>query len=236
MACFELPSDYHRIKIVGSFEELVSTPFADGVNAMCWPRELAGDFDEIVEKLATGDGITTVDDDWLWESDLSEAGKAAREVLLRDQAMMREAGLDPVLDCIKGDPGKNRNDLLRTDVGSFHADSATVQADTFLCSYNVAATEGLRNEEAIPRAEVPETRAELLRLYGGADDEGFVAYLHENFHDLHYVAAPEAKPYSFGFGHLWRVAIVYPGSPVPPCVHRAPGTKPGERGRLLLLS
>jgi hypothetical protein len=35
-----------------------------------------------------------------------------------------------------------------TDVYSFHADSATVETDTYLCSYTEAASEGLRNEEA----------------------------------------------------------------------------------------
>ena len=36
--------------------------------------------------------------------------------------------------------------------------------------------------------------------------------------------------------HLWRIAVDYPGSPVPPCVHRAPETRPGRPPRLLLIS
>ena len=56
------------------------------------------------------------------------------------------------------------------------------------------------------------------------------------FCDLHYVAPPGVEPYSFGTGHLWRVAIDHPGCPVPPCVHRAPLTLPGMAARLLLIS
>ena len=32
------PPAYFRIKTVHSFAELVGTPFADGVNMLCWPR------------------------------------------------------------------------------------------------------------------------------------------------------------------------------------------------------
>ena len=45
---FTLPFAYPRIKMVNSFRELVTTPFADGVNALCWPRALPGDFGEVV--------------------------------------------------------------------------------------------------------------------------------------------------------------------------------------------
>ena len=45
------PPDYFRIKTVLSFAELVDTPFADGVHALCWSRALPGDFGKVVEKL-----------------------------------------------------------------------------------------------------------------------------------------------------------------------------------------
>jgi len=38
------------VKIVGSFDELVSTPFSGAVNALCWPRTLAGDFVQIADR------------------------------------------------------------------------------------------------------------------------------------------------------------------------------------------
>jgi hypothetical protein len=94
----------------------------------------------------------------------------------------------------------------------------------------------LRNEDALRRVDDPATRAALLRLYGGEDNAGFGEFLRENCYDLHYAPVPGAQPYSFGVGHLWRIACDWPGSPVPPCIHRAPVTTPGEAARLLLIS
>ena len=84
--------------------------------------------------------------------------------------------------------------------------------------------------------DIPDTRAELLKDYGGKDDDGFRTYLNENCYDLHYAALLHARSFSFGVGHLWRIAVDYPGSPVPPCIHRAPATLPGQPPRLLLIS
>jgi hypothetical protein len=96
-------------------------------------------------------------------------------------------------------------------------------------------SEGLRNEEARRRVDVPETRAELLKLHGGEDNDAFREFLQENCYDLHYAPVPEARPYLFGVGNLRRIAVDWPGSPVPPCIHRAPETQPGQP-RLLLIS
>jgi hypothetical protein len=124
---------------------------------------------------------------------------------------------------------------VSTDVFSFHADSAPVEADTYLCTYFGPASEGLRNEEAQRRIDVPATRAELLKAFGGEDDADFLEHLSENCYDLHYAPIAGAQPFSFGRGNLWRLALDYPGNPVPPCVHRAPDTRPGE-ARLLMIS
>lgn len=230
------PSCNHRVRMVRSFAELVSTPFADGVNALCWPRTLTGDFDEITARLGPVEEITSLDEDDLRSLDLSPAGRAARDILVEDLRLLREHGLAPTLDCIPAYPRDDEPGPVPTDVYSFHADSANTVADTFLCSYTEASSEGVVNEEALRCAEVPEIRAELLRRHGGADDAAFEAYLSENFLDLHYVATPAARPYSFGLGNLWRIATTYPGCPVPPCVHRAPATRPGQPPRLLLIS
>ena len=77
MKPFALPSGYARIKLVTSFHELVTTPFADGVNALCWQRTLTGDFGEVVGHLNAGDGITTLDDDLIKSLPVSAAGRAA---------------------------------------------------------------------------------------------------------------------------------------------------------------
>jgi len=221
---------------VGSFEELVTTPFAGGVNALCWPRLLPGDFGEVVAQLGAGEGIVTLDDARLRKLALSDVGRASVEVLLADQQRLREIERDPVLNCIHGYPRDEEPGPVRTDVFSFHADSAPVEADTWLCTYHGAVSEGLRNDEARRRVEIPETRAELLRLFEGEDDADFREYLSDHCYDLHYAPLPQARPFSFGLGNLWRLAVDWPGSPVPPCIHRAPDTSPGDPSRLLLIS
>ena len=227
---------YPRIKTVRSFDELLTTPFADGVNALCWPRTLAGDFGEVVARIGGGEGIAILDDARLHSLSLSAAGRAAIEILLEDQRRLREHDRDPVLNCIHGYPRDEEEGPVRTDVFSFHADSAPVEADTWLCTYHGPSSEGLRNDEARRRVDIAETRAELLRLFGGKDDDDFREYLREHCYDLHYAPVPQARPFSFGLGNLWRLAVDWPGSPVPPCIHRAPETQPGDPPRLLLIS
>ena len=236
MTPFALPAGYARIKTVNSFHELVTTSFADGVNALCWRRTLPGDFGEVVELLGAGEGIVTLDDAGLLSLPVSDASRAAIDLLLEDQRLLRECERDPVLNCIHGYPRDGEPGPVRTDVFSFHADSAPVEADTWLCTYHGPASEGLRNDEARRRVDIPEIRAELLKLFGGEDDDSFREYLSENCYDLHYAAVLQARPFSFGVGHLWRIAVDWPGSAVLPCIHRAPETRPGEPPRLLLIS
>ncbi|MDR3404825.1 MAG: hypothetical protein P4L99_20140 [Chthoniobacter sp.] len=236
MLRFTPPPGYHRIKVVQSFQELVTTPFAGGVNALCWERTLPGDFREVVERLGVGEGIATLDDARLHALPVSAAGRAATAVLLEDQRLLREHGLAPILDCIEAYPRDEDPAGVSTDVYSFHADSATVETDTYLCCYNGPASEGLRNDEAQRRVDLPETRARLLALFGGEEGDDFRGFLRESCYDLHYAPLPQAQPFSFGIGNLWRIAVEYPGSPVPPCIHRAPETLPGQPARLLLIS
>ena len=236
MTPFILPLGYARIHLVNSFHDLVTTPFKDGINALCWQRTLSGDFSEIVAHLNTSEGITTLDESRLNRLPVSAAGRAAVEILIEDQRLLRAHGLSPILDCIHGYPREDEPGAVPTDVYSFHADSATAEADTYLCSYNGPASEGLRNDEAQRRVDILETRAELLKGFGGADNEDFLEYLNENCYDLHYAAIANAQPFSFGVGNLWRIAVDYPGCPVPPCIHRAPLTLPGQPPRLLLIS
>ncbi len=226
----------HRIRIVDSFEALIAARFEGDVNALCWRRCLPGDFQEVVDRLDVGAGMTTIDDDDLRALTLGSAGSIAREVLLADQAMLRRHGLAPSLDCIGGYPRDAVAGALATDVYSFHVDSAPMAADTYLCTYVGGASQGLPNEQADKRIEIAETRAQLLAQYGGADDAGFAVYLADQCHDLHYVPRAGAPPYSFGRGNLWRIAIAYPGCPTLPCIHRAPETLPGSTARLLLIS
>lgn len=229
------PAARARVRVVGSFAELLAAPFADGVNALCWPRALAGDFAEVVAALGPGDEIDNLDAPRLASLALSPAGQLARNALLADLALLEAHGLAPELNCIHAYRRDDADAIVATDVLSFHADSAPVETATWLCTYHGPASEGLANEEVVQKITDPATRAALLRAYGGADDAGFADYLAENCYDLHYAPRPGAQPYGFGQFHLWRIAVAWPGSAVPPCVHRAPAQQPGE-SRLLLIS
>ncbi|MFO1447067.1 MAG: hypothetical protein U1F61_02725 [Opitutaceae bacterium] len=236
MTSFTLPSDYPRVRQVASFHELVSTPFSAGVNALCWQRTLPGDFSEVVGLLGVKEGITTLDEARLLGLPLSAAGRVAAGVLLEDLRQLREQGLAPNLDCIQAYPRDEEPTVVPIDVHSFHADSATVETDTYLCTYHGPASEGLRNEEARRHVDDPNLLAELRKHLGGETEAEFTAVLHELGYDLHYSAVPQAQPFSFGVGNLWRIAVEYPDSPVPPCIHRAPLPCPGQPPRLLLIS
>jgi len=224
-----------QVRRVDSFEDLLAVPFEGNCNAICWERELTGDFDEVVRRLPLGDGITPIDEADLATLQVSPAGAMAVSTLLADLRGLRAAGHAPELNCV-AEYARDPDEVLPTDVHSFHVDSATVPTETFLCSYSGVASEGLCGAEAERCVDVPEIRAALLARHGGADDEGFAAYLQERHFDLHYRATEQARPFSMGLGHLWRLAVQFPGSPVPGCIHRAPPTPPGGVRRLLLIS
>lgn len=238
MTPFALPTDYPRVRRVHSFAELTGTPLAGGVNALCWERSLAGDYAEVVAALGAGDGepLMALDAARLRALPLSPAGRTAVEQMLADWQLLRDHALDPVLNCIYGYPRDEEPGPVVTDVFSYHADSAPFEASTYLCTYYGPASEGLRHEDARKRVDLPATRAELLAAFGGEDGPDFRAYLADHCYDLHYAPAPGAQPFSFGHFNLWRIATDYPDSPVPPCVHRAPATQPGDPPRLLLIS
>jgi hypothetical protein len=223
------------VRQVGDFETLVSTPFADGVNALCWARPLPAGFAEVVALLGPGEGIEVLDEERLRALPVSDAARPAIERMLADLGLLATQGLAPVLNLIHAYPADDEPVVVATDVYSYHADSAPVPADTFLCTYHGSSSEGLRPEDARRRVDDPAIRAELLALFGGEDDAAFAEFLRENHYDLHYAPVAGARPYAFGRGHLWRIAIEHPGAAVPPCVHRAPATIPGEP-RLLLIS
>ena len=224
-----------RVRRVGGFAELRGTPFADGVNALCWERTLPGDFAEVAAKLPAGQGIVPVTDEELAALDLSPAGRLAAEAMLADQRRLRDHDLAPSLNLIHDCRPAADAGPVPTDVTSFHVDSAPVEVDTWLCTYHGACSEGLANEDARLKVEIPEIRAALLADHGGADDDGFAEFLHEHSFDSHYAPKPGATPYPFGTFALWRIATRWPGCPVPPCVHRAPVNHPGSP-RLLLIS
>jgi hypothetical protein len=232
------PFDSPHLQRVQSFQELCDFPLADGINAVCWERTLPGDFAEVVEQLgsALGRTLLTLEPAMLRALPLSPAGRLAVECMLTDLRLLSERELAPVLNCVYAYARDERPGPLATDVFSFHVDSAPCPTETWLCTYHGPASEGLGNDHAQRHVDIPATRATLLAAYGGSDDAGFATFLSDNAYDLHYAALPQARAFSFGLGNLWRIATTYPGGAVPPCIHRAPPTMPGDPPRLLLIS
>lgn len=225
------------VQCVHGFQELAETPFAGNINALCWQRTVPGDFADVVRCLGRADeAMLTLDPALLRSLPLSAAGSAAVESMLADLALLSARDLAPVLNCIHAYPRDHRAGPIATDVFSFHVDSAPHETDTWLCTYHGPASEGLCNDEAQRLVDLPDIRAALLAAYGGTDDAGFRDFLTEHAYDLHYAALPHARPYSFGVANLWRIATAWPGCPVPPGIHRAPPTKPGDPPRLLLIA
>lgn len=236
MASFSLPADYPRIRQVSTFEELVTTPLDQGINALCWARAIPEGFREVVEQLDIRSGIASLDDSTLLGLNTGASGREAIDFLLRDLQLFRERDLSPVLECVESYPRDEGGGAVLTDVYSFHADSAPVQTETYLCTYLGPATEGLRNDQAERQIDIPKNRARLLGEFGGEPGAGFMEFLRDHCYDLHYAPMAGAVPFSFGQGNLWRIAVEYPGSPVPACIHRAPDVPGGGLPRLLLIS
>lgn len=226
------PAEKH-VHTVTNFEDLVATPFREQINAIGWTRKLTGDFAEIVDKVELDGNITVVEQAELLALQLSEQGQLAREILLNDWKLLTAHGASPSLNVIQYYDRDDAYPFFPTDVYSFHVDRSPIPTDTFLCTYHGAPSEILPNAQARQKALIPKIRAELKKLYGGAD-AGFEAFLAEYFFDLHYQAEPDAHPINLGLGNLWRLAVDHPESQVPPCVHRAPRERSGE-DRLLLI-
>ncbi|AMR43095.1 MULTISPECIES: hypothetical protein [Elizabethkingia] len=214
-------SDNNQVGVVSTFSELVNTDFQGNMNALCWNRSLDGDFKEIVTKLQLKENITEISIEDLLALQLSEKGSAAREIILNDLQLLTDFGASPSLNLLKRYERDDEFDFISTDVYSWHVDRSPVGTDTFLCTYDGAASDIVSNNQVMQKILIPEVREKLKELYDGPESE-FEDFLKENYFDLHYQSKPDAKPVNLGLGHLWRLAVDHPDQKVLPCVHRAP--------------
>ncbi|MCH7340185.1 DUF1826 domain-containing protein [Acinetobacter higginsii] len=226
-------SDNTQIKTVSSFSELINSHFQGDMNALCWYRNLVGDFEEVVNKLELKENITEVSVENLLALQLSEKGDFARERILTDIQLLTDLGASPCLNLLKSYERDEDLDFISTDVYSYHVDRSPIETDTFLCTYYGPASDILAHDQVEQKILIPEIRDQLKKLYNGPDAE-FETFLSEYFFDLHYQPKPDVNPVNLGVGHLWRLAVDHPTQQVPPCVHRAPAEKDGEY-RLLLI-
>jgi hypothetical protein len=226
-------SENSQIGVVPTFSELVHTDFKGEMNALCWHRNLDGDFKEIVAKLSLKENITEVSPEDLMALHLSEKGIIAREAILNDLQLLTDFGALPSLNLLKCYERDDEFDFISTDVYSFHVDRSPIATDTFLCTYHGAASDIVANSHVEQKILIPEIRAKLKELHDGTEEE-FEDFLKENYFDLHYQLHENAKPINLGLGHLWRLAVDHPKQEVLPCVHRAPVENDGEY-RLLLI-
>ncbi|WP_456312050.1 hypothetical protein [Pseudomonas shirazensis] len=226
-------SDNNQIELVSTFSELVNTDFKGEMNALCWYRNLDGDFNEIVARLHINENITEVSPEDLIALQLSEKGNIARESILNDLQLLTDFGASPSLNLLKCYDRDDEFDFISTDVYSFHVDRSPIATDTFLCTYHGAASDIISNSQAKQKILIPEIRTKLKELHDGPSEE-FDNFLKENYFDLHYQADEDAEPINLGLGHLWRLAVDHPKQKVLPCIHRAPLENEGEY-RLLLI-
>jgi len=226
-------SDNSQIGIVATFDELIHTAFKGETNALCWYRNVEGDFAELVNQLQLKENITEVHPEDLLALQLSEKGNKAREIILNDLQVLTDFGASPSLNLLKCYERDEEFDFISTDVYSYHVDRSSIATDTFLCTYHGAASDIIANTQAEQKIRIPEIREKLAALHNGSAEE-LEDFLKENYFDLHYQAQPNTTPVNLGIGHLWRLAVDHPEQQVLPCIHRAPIEKEGEY-RLLLI-
>ena len=226
-------SSNKQIGIVSTFSDLVRTDFKGEKNALCWYRNLDGDFSEIVSQLQLKENITEVEPQDLLALQLSDKGTIARAIILNDFQLLADFGASPTLNLIRCYERDEEFDFISTDVYSFHVDRSPIATDTFLCTYHGAASDIIANEQAEQKILIPENREKLAAFHNGPSEE-LEDFLKENYFDLHYQAKPHVAPTNLGTGHLWRLAVDHPQQQVLPCIHRAPLEKDGEY-RLLLI-
>ena len=140
---------------VTNFDDLVSMPYQGTVNAICWARNLPGDFAQIVKKIKLNQNIAVLEPEELLELDLSEQGQLARQILLNDLKLLTAHGASPTLNLIRCYDRDDAHPFFSTDVYSFHVDRSPIPTHTFLCTYHGEASEILPNAQANKKCWYP---------------------------------------------------------------------------------
>lgn len=68
-------TDQPQVHFVASLAELRETAFANGINALCWPRVLPGDFAEVASALGPGAVVVPLDEARLLALKVSTPGR-----------------------------------------------------------------------------------------------------------------------------------------------------------------
>ena len=153
--------DNDQIGTVATFSELVQTEFKGKQNALCWYRNLEGDFKEIVRQLQLKENMTEVSPEDLLALQLSEMGNKARAIILEDLRVLTDFGASPSLNLLKCYERDDAFDFIATDVYSYHVDRSPIATDTFLCTYHGAASDIIANDQAEQKILIPEIREKL---------------------------------------------------------------------------
>jgi hypothetical protein len=139
----------NQIYSVTNFQDFISTPFQGDINAICWKRELKGDFLEIIKKTETTRKHHSA---WMKKTllklELSEQGQLARDTILNDYHLLKEHGASPTLNIIKYYERDEEHPFFPTDVYSFHVDRSPIPTQTILCTYYGASSDILPNSQA----------------------------------------------------------------------------------------
>lgn len=154
-------SDNAQISVVSNFSKLVNSNFQGEMNAICWRRDLVGDFKEIVAKLELKENITEVSVEDLLALQLSEKGNLAREIILKDIQLLTDFGASPALNLLKCYERDDELDFISTDVYSFHIDRSPIETDTFLCTYHGAVSDIVPNAQVEKKFSFPKSEKSL---------------------------------------------------------------------------
>lgn len=228
----EFTSTNPQISYVKTFCELHHFSFVKNRNAVCWERNLEGNFKEIIAKLQLKEDITEISVEDLLKLNLTTDGDLARQHLISDFKLLNEIGAAPQLNLIKSYHRDVDFHLFPTDVYSFHADSSPVPTSTFLCTYFGASSEILPNKYAMKKVNLPEILEELKTQF--KDENALQEYITEHFLDLHYQPLPGAEIINLRKFDMCKIATAAPNCDILPCIHRAPQENSGEL-RLMLI-